>query len=568
MRILSLTAPALLIAVLLALAGGGSARAEQPTTLWLPWEGGGLWTYTQGPHGDELEALDFQPPDAGGQPCEGFLSSFWVTAATDGTVSLRPNGIEIDHGDGFGTGYYHMGNVQVAEGQHVVAGERLGNPGCCPDGAVEGCWATGPHLHFYTLYNGVRQPIAGINLGGWLVGEDGCLTRAEETVCADSRIISNTPDPVGASGPADIVVLLDTSQAELAASDADVSDAALAILQAAKDDDRISVIDFNSRVRTRAPLQTVSVGGALEPALAEAVLTEKEDSTANLRLGLAAACRELIVRGESKSRAVILISSGQDTTDNADGAEACLSRHGVPVFTYRTGEEPAPLLARVSEATGGTYRPLSEVRNLYCEFRLVRAVISGDPPGRCSALRIEPGDVLSLPFTIPADQDAATLEIRWRQRDLPGDEAEDGLTMNPTILAPSHTVLPTPYPGIEFTEDAGSATFRIARPVAGTWSLTVSSENVPEGGVYVTFSGSTTPQAPPEPEATEEPSAGPTDPPTDTPEPTATQSPDGSPTPEPTRPEPTAEPQPTPEPTRPVQTTPTPTPQATRSSGR
>ncbi|HUF54572.1 MAG TPA: VWA domain-containing protein [Dehalococcoidia bacterium] len=551
MRIFAPVVPALVIAAVLFLAGGSSAQAAQPVTLWFPWEGGGLWTYTQGPHGQAFEALDFQPPDAGGRSCD-FISSFWATASADGTVSIRPNGVEIDHGEGFGTGYYHLGNIQVSEGQKVVAGERLGNPGCCPDGPVQGCWATGPHLHFYTTYRGARQPIAGINLGGWQISGDGCLSRAEQSICLSSRIVSNSPDPVGAGGPADIVVLLDTSwSVGLGPGDATRHDVALALLDAVREDDRMSIINFNSRVQNRASMRTVASDGQMDPLLGAAVQSDDDFGRTDLRLALNAACREIVSRGESSKRAVVLISDGRDTVNRDRNPQECLSHHGIPVFSYRLGDDEAPLLESISESTGGSYRPLNEVRNLYCEFRMMRAVLAGEPPGRCSALRIEPGDMLSLPFNIPANQDGATLEIRWRSR-IPTDEASAEFTMKASIQAPSRTKLPIPYPGIEVTEEAGSILFSIVRPVHGTWTLSVGSENLPEGGIYVTFTGVNIPQAPPplppEPPPTEEPTAAPTHPPSDTTEPSPSDEPrpDESETPVPTpSPSLTPDPQPT-----------------------
>ena len=148
-----------LTGVLIGIGSPAKAGAVQPIQLWLPWEGGSLWTYTQGPHGQDLEALDLQPPDAAGKPCEVFHSSFWVTAAADGTVTDIPNAVEIDHGGGFSSVYYHLENKQVKTGDHVKVGDRLGTPGCCPDGAgLDGCSATAPHLHFYVTFNGARLP--------------------------------------------------------------------------------------------------------------------------------------------------------------------------------------------------------------------------------------------------------------------------------------------------------------------------------------------------------------------------------------------------------------------------
>ena len=123
--------------------------------LWFPWEAGTSWRLTNGPHGAAKEALDFQPADASGRSCDsGFSSSTWVVAAAGGRVIDRSNGMEIDHGNGFRTGYLHVQEKQVTSGS-VDAGDRLGKVSCCPDGGFTSfCWATAPHLHFYTVYSG------------------------------------------------------------------------------------------------------------------------------------------------------------------------------------------------------------------------------------------------------------------------------------------------------------------------------------------------------------------------------------------------------------------------------
>jgi hypothetical protein len=329
---------------------------------------------------------------------------------------------------------------------------------------------------------------------------------------------------------------------------------ALALLDAVRDDDRLSVITFNKRVARQASMRPVATEGQLDPLLAAAAQSGDDFGRTDIRNALNTACRELVSRGESSMRAVILVSDGRDTVGRNRTPEACLAHHGIPVFTYRLGDADSPLMQQISEATGGVFTPVNEVRNLYCELRAMRALLAGEPPGRCSALRIEPGDMLSLPFRIPDGQDGAALEIRWRTR-LQTDDAEN-FTLKATIQAPSRTRLPLPYPGIEVTEEAGSIHFGIVRPVAGTWTLSVGSENVPEGGVYVTFTGTNIPQAPPPPPGpapTEEPTAAPTDPPSDTPEP--------SPTPgesRPPPPTPTPEPEPQPTATEPPSATPAP----------
>ena len=164
----------LLLCALLAITAGlgplqqdDSAHAsQQPIGLWLPWEAGTSWRLTFGPHGTSSDgsgsALDFQPPDAGGAACDsGFSSRYWVVAAAAGRVINLPNALEVDHGGGFRTGYMHLQEKLITSGE-VAAGERLGKVSCCPDGPVDNCWATAPHLHFYTVLQGAKQGIAGI----------------------------------------------------------------------------------------------------------------------------------------------------------------------------------------------------------------------------------------------------------------------------------------------------------------------------------------------------------------------------------------------------------------------
>jgi murein DD-endopeptidase MepM/ murein hydrolase activator NlpD len=87
-----------------------------------------------------------------------------VVAAAAGTVTLAEHDlfytggtVIIDHGYGLATTYQHMDRVDVAVGQHVAAGERIGAVGAT--GRV-----TGPHLHWSLNWYEVRldpQLVAG-----------------------------------------------------------------------------------------------------------------------------------------------------------------------------------------------------------------------------------------------------------------------------------------------------------------------------------------------------------------------------------------------------------------------
>ncbi len=70
-----------------------------------------------------------------------------VAAANSGRVALaerldvRGNAVILDHGGGLFSGYYHLSQMAVAQGQGVTKGQRLGLVGSTG-------LATGPHLHW------------------------------------------------------------------------------------------------------------------------------------------------------------------------------------------------------------------------------------------------------------------------------------------------------------------------------------------------------------------------------------------------------------------------------------
>jgi murein DD-endopeptidase MepM/ murein hydrolase activator NlpD len=57
--------------------------------------------------------------------------------------------VEIDHGFGYQTNYFHLSKIKVKVGQKVKRGEILGLSG------RSGRLCNGPHLHYEVLHNGV-----------------------------------------------------------------------------------------------------------------------------------------------------------------------------------------------------------------------------------------------------------------------------------------------------------------------------------------------------------------------------------------------------------------------------
>jgi murein DD-endopeptidase MepM/ murein hydrolase activator NlpD len=62
------------------------------------------------------------------------------------------NAVLIDHGNGYLTHYGHMSAITVTVGQHVQAGDQIGNEGSTGH-------STGPHLHFEVHKGTYKNPI-------------------------------------------------------------------------------------------------------------------------------------------------------------------------------------------------------------------------------------------------------------------------------------------------------------------------------------------------------------------------------------------------------------------------
>jgi LasA protease len=172
-------------------AAAGSAFFSSAPGFALPWAEGQTWRLTGGPHADTgrgrpWSSLDFAGPLAGG--------AYRVAAVAGGTVNRPcPNMVEIRHGNGWRTSYYHLTDIRVRDGQKVQRGQVLGltstRAGC-------GGYATGAHVHFTVLYRGDPVNVRGLRIGGWTVREGdeqyvGCLVRDGTRRCSPGGKVRN-----------------------------------------------------------------------------------------------------------------------------------------------------------------------------------------------------------------------------------------------------------------------------------------------------------------------------------------------------------------------------------------
>jgi hypothetical protein len=145
-----------------------ASASDEPGFLF-PWQDGIAWQTGQaGFHGTN-DAIDFFPPDTplGGElSCEWDPwwtfqeSQHWILASAAGTVAeVGPAYILIDHGNGWTSRYYHLAEPQVAPGDPIVAGTRLGHP------STLGECTTGPHVHFW-VHGPNGETTASVTLSG------------------------------------------------------------------------------------------------------------------------------------------------------------------------------------------------------------------------------------------------------------------------------------------------------------------------------------------------------------------------------------------------------------------
>jgi len=102
----------------------------------------------------------------GGISCDTPPDHYIVAAAYGDAV--RPYDyscwIQMDHGDGWETSYYHLMNT--------YSGGTMGQNGSIGTISCEICaggYATGPHVHFSVKYNGSYISLEGVTLSGWIV---------------------------------------------------------------------------------------------------------------------------------------------------------------------------------------------------------------------------------------------------------------------------------------------------------------------------------------------------------------------------------------------------------------
>ena len=78
-------------------------------------------------------------------PADGVV----ILAAIDKPFTLEGHLLMIDHGHGLNSAFLHLSRIDVALGEHVAQGQRIGAIGSTGR-------ATGPHLHWGMKWHDAR----------------------------------------------------------------------------------------------------------------------------------------------------------------------------------------------------------------------------------------------------------------------------------------------------------------------------------------------------------------------------------------------------------------------------
>lgn len=152
-----------------------AVTSETPPALDLPffrpqaWRFNGVHTWTGNDDGTAMSSLDFARNwslDWGDD-----TSGDWISAAHDGEVTVYSSCfVQVWHDSGWATRYYHLDNLRVENGQHILAGDTIGNYSSNKEQALcSGGHSNLPHLHFALLNDGQYFSLQDIALSGYFV---------------------------------------------------------------------------------------------------------------------------------------------------------------------------------------------------------------------------------------------------------------------------------------------------------------------------------------------------------------------------------------------------------------
>ncbi len=165
-----------------------------PFPLDATWTFSGAHSWSGGSSYPDRSSMDFSTPWSN-YPNSPYKNTV-AAAPGDAVVRVPASGrapcwVEIDHGGGWTTHYYHLVNIGASgpigpKSQNQLIG-GIGVELC------NGGFATGPHVHFALFYNGAPYDLEGLKLSGWTVHEGPRTENAYNTGSLERDGVSISP---------------------------------------------------------------------------------------------------------------------------------------------------------------------------------------------------------------------------------------------------------------------------------------------------------------------------------------------------------------------------------------
>lgn len=303
-------------------------------------------------------------------------------------------------------------------------------------------------------------------------------------------------DQVGVGGPGDatggvVSALAIDSSGSMSTNDPDRRriDASKAFVTASIADDRLSVVDFDSSATLRA--------SRLSPRAQRLELNDAIDAIGasggtNIGAALQSACDELAGATGSGPRVALLFTDGQGGYQNQ---ASCFADKGWPVHIFGLGSGVNDaLLQQIADETGGTYKPLSDVRNLVCEFQQVRQQLAGGLSVDCEATgTINPGQTIELLQPVAPNTLQQTFTVTRpsagassRSRDGLSAQSNGAPDIQMSLRSPSGRTITRATTDEDVVADVGPTheSIAIEAPEAGDWEVELLGVDVPAGQEY------------------------------------------------------------------------------------
>jgi uncharacterized protein YegL len=296
------------------------------------------------------------------------------------------------------------------------------------------------------------------------------LTDGEHTLTVEFfGDLGTEPDAiiVGEAPRAAVSLVIDKSGSMFGTRIAAAKTAAIQFVQQMDLTDSLALVVFDSSASVVKPL-TVLGNESIRQQFIDAINAISASGGTNIAAGLATG-NQLVLGASGASRAILLLSDGQDSSD----VDSVIAQIPADVDAHTIALDASSgqaKLQHIADATGGVFLFAPTPADLANLYSLIRARITNTELRQLDLGAIGQGGSTTVGFPIAAGAGRAAVGIVWAGSDFDLSlELPSGRTITETTQAPDVVVRSGP----------GFVTIEVANPEAGEWQATVVGVDVP-----------------------------------------------------------------------------------------